>query len=252
MTTFHFFSHRILFIGLLLFASCSKEKPIVGSGDGELEIIDGKNLDDIPVDQGSLGLTLNLRNLVKKGYEPTTVDIDVKATTGDFSKSGISLDPFTYIVNHSEEAEGLTEAQRKELSEGVDVTITLRDKANQVIETKTYTKRSFAPSPEELDIDGADLVDITPPVIIRSDVPHYIQFFDREKEVIAGGIDNKNWIASGTNDRSRRVLAKSIDKIDYNTDQSTLYHFHPIEGKPGVYSISLHRGNNIHYLETYK
>ena len=248
MNSFHSINKLIVFISLLSLASCTEDVPTVGIGDGGVEIIDGRNLSQIPTDQGSLGLTLNLRNLVKKGYEPTTVDIDVKATSGDFSKSGIAVDPFTYIVNHSEESESLTQAQRTELSEGVDIIITLRDKANQVIETKTYTKRTFAPSPEELDIDGADLVDITPSVILRSDVPHYVQFYDREKEVIAGGLDNTNWIASGANDQSRRVLNKSIDNINYDDDRSTLYHFHPIEGKPGVYSISYHSGGDIHYL----
>ena len=214
MNSLHYITGLFIIIGFLSLASCTEEEPILGIEDGRVEIIDGRNLDEVPVDQGSLGLTLNLRNLVKKGYEPTTVDIDVKATSGDFSKSGIAVDQFTYLVNHSEESESLTEAQRTELSEGVDIVITLRDKANQVIETKTYTKRTFTPSPEELDIDGAELIDITPPVILRSDVPHYVQFFDREKEVLAGGLDNTNWIATGANDRSRRVLNKSIDNIN--------------------------------------
>jgi len=110
MNFFNQLAGLCIILGLLSLASCTEDVPTVGIGDGGVEIIDGRDLSQVPTDQGSLGLTLNLRNLVKKGYEPTTVDIDVKATSGDFSKSGIAVDPFTYIVNHSEESESLTGA----------------------------------------------------------------------------------------------------------------------------------------------
>ncbi len=228
--------------------SCGKD-PVVTIPEidkGIIETLPGQDINSVQKDNGAIGIQLDARAIAKKGYQPSIADITVKATTGDFSKMGISIDEYTNMANHSIQVDDLTEAQEKELREGVDLTITIKDANNQVIETEELTKTSFTPSPAEIFLEGKSLTDLTPPVSIRSDVPHYIQIYTEDFSGIRGGINNSNYYR--TDSRESYAHMKFAQEINYENDVSTLFYLEQIAGKPGVYSIARHDGNNKHYL----
>lgn len=228
--------------------SCGKETVVTipEIDNGIIETLPGKDINTVEKDNGAIGILVDTRAIARKGYQPNTADILVKATTGDFSKTGIAIDEYTNMAKHSFKIDDLTDAQAEELRDGVDLTITIKDANNDVIEEQVLTRTSFTPSPSEIALEGAQLTDLSPPVSLRSDVPYYIQLF-REDE-IQGGINNENY--AYTDFVASSVWGIKNENINYESefDLRIVYHLEAIAGKPGVFAIARYDGDNKHYL----
>jgi len=239
---------------LLTSTSCSKDPvtpPIeeigepINPGDGKIEQGEGIDIDEVENDNGSIGIMINTRAIARKGYRPSSLDIAVTATTGNFSKTDIVLDEYTNVAKHSFKVDDLTDAEETELREGVDIVIVVKDANGGVLETKTISKTSFIPSPAEIAMEGDDLEDNNPPIALREGVPYYIQDFGNDNENILGGIYNRSY------NRIERAQPAGVvwkEQIDYDNDTSTLFYFEPIAGKPGVYAIAHYVGDAKFYL----
>lgn len=238
-------------IALITCISCSKQPEFVIPDIGDIEVIDGINVDEVETDNGSIGLSIDTRDIARKGYKPTTIDIEVNATTGNFSKTGLTLDEYTNMAKHSFDIDDLSDEQEAELREGVDIVITAKDENNNVIDTKTITKTSFKSSPQDIKLKGESLADQTPAVSIRSDVPHYIQVYERNSNEIGGGLNSEYYSYTSKGPVGLNLVEKeSLDNGNSEYDQPghTLYYFEPIDGKPGVYAIARYVGSDKHYL----
>lgn len=98
-------------IGVLMVTatSCSDSGGITGPDDsGEIEEGNGINVDDLEAYKGDLGLIINSRDLVKKGYNPVKVKITTTASQGNYDQE-LDVDAFTNIAQLKLPVEDLSE-----------------------------------------------------------------------------------------------------------------------------------------------
>ena len=234
---------------VLLFAAsgCSKDSEtptdpeIATPVDGEIETGPGIDLESVEKDNGEIGLMVNTREIARKGYEAAFADIEVGASTGDFSQFDVPVDPFTNIASIRLEIDDLTAEQETELKDGVDLVVTVKDASKEILEVSNFTKTSFTDSPNELMMEGAELADRTDVIRFRSDIPYYIQLLNDDGTAVVQGAVNTNYLS--TTSISESIDLRSVADIDYDVDTSTAYYFEEIPGKTGVFSIGVRDGN---------
>jgi hypothetical protein len=245
-----------IFLIALLIAStgCSKD-PVTppdieagNPGNGEIETGPGIDLESVEKDNGELGLMVNAREITKKGYNTAFADILVEASTGNFSQIDLPIDEFTNLAALRLEIDDLTEEQEAELREGVDLVVTVKDDSKNVLEILNFTKTSFSDSPVELLMEGEELEDLTDVVKFKSDIPYYIQFYNADGTVIAGGPDNRAFTNSAS--LAEKIKLRDISNINYENDTSTAFFFEELSGQSGVFSFGI-RDNNGDKLYAY-
>ncbi len=240
---------KMLILISLLVLGCSKDD----GNDGppvptEVEELPGINLDEFDTDQGEIGISINARSIARKGYKPTIADIVVTATTGDYSQK-VPFDTFNNMASLSFKNENLSEEAQTELKGGVAVTIRVLDENDNVLAQKEISKLSFTPSPKEEEMSADDLDDLYAKVSIREDVKHYVQIVTSDNDAVFGAPNSilfPNTILLNT-----PIVVSPLEDLDYNSENTetfTTYQFVEIPGEEGVFNISVHNGDDIHYL----
>ena len=237
-----------IFLTALLIAStsCSKDPvappvdEIIDEGDGKIETGPGVPIDEVEKDNGEIGLFINAREIVKKGYKANFSDIIVTASTGDFSTIDLTIDEFTNIARLQFEIDDLTAEQEAELREGVDILVTVKDENKNVLESKPFKKTSFTENPNALNMVGDDLDDLNDIVKFRSDMRYAVQSYNEDGTEIIGGLQN----SGHANEMStiEGMSRRAIEFIDYTSEDATgtNYFFEEIPGEPGVFGIVTH------------
>ncbi len=240
---------RMFILISLMICGCSKDDgedtppPTIG-----VEELPGIDLNEFEIDEGEIGISINARKVARKGYKPTIADIKITATTGDYSQQ-VPFDVFNNIANLSFKNEDLTEEAKTELKNGVALIITVLDENNNTLVTKVISKLSFTSSPSEEEISADDLEDLYAKVSIREDVEHYIQIVKENDEQIYGAPSSilfPNTVLLNT-----PIIVNQLADLDYNsenTERFTTYRFAEVPGEEGVFTISVHNAEDIHYL----
>lgn len=114
-----------------LCCACSTND-VMPDTDAEIIIEPGITSDEFETYNGEVGMVINVRDVVRKGYKPTEAVIHIDAKTGDYSQA-IPLDAFAFMGEIKIPVKDLGDAARKELSEGVPVSVTLKDKDGKEI-----------------------------------------------------------------------------------------------------------------------
>ena len=185
-TQFKHVAKTLCFIGLAL-SACSKDEsptppPPGGDGDGQIVKTDGINPSELNAYKGDIGLVFEVRNLVKKGYRPAKATVTVNATEGDYSQT-LEFDPYTYMGQLKIPLEALNNSAKSELTDGVEVIITLMDAGGNLIWEETFTKISFQANPGPLLIMGNGLPDLITEVYLKANTPYYIQIIQEGEPV---------------------------------------------------------------------
>lgn len=148
--------NTLLLVAIVIASVCwacgAKEDPTpkdpTPSGGGTIIKEPGISVNKFDAYAGEVGFVINARDVVRKGYKPTQAVIQVDAKTGDFSQT-IPLDAFSFMGQIKIPVDDLTDEAKKELSAGVPVSITLKDKAgNEIISDASLSSVSFLPNPE--------------------------------------------------------------------------------------------------------
>ncbi|GAA4270907.1 hypothetical protein GCM10022258_02000 [Aquimarina gracilis] len=214
----------------------------------EVEELPGIDLEEFEIDKGEIGVSINARSIARKGYKPTTADVIVTATTGDYSQK-VPFDEFNNIANLSFKNENLSEEAQAELKDGVAITIKVLDENENELVTKVISKISFTSSPSEELISADDLEDRYAKVSIREDVKHYMQIVTGDNDEVYGAPNSilfPNTVLLNT-----PIVVSQLADLDYNSENTetfTTYRFEEIPNEEGVFTISVHNGTDIHYL----
>lgn len=241
---------------IIMYIGCSKDESTTppSTGGDKLEVLPSTiSLEEFETDEGEIGISINARSIARKGYIPTTADIVVTATTGDYSQK-ILFDAFNNIANLSFKNENLSEEAKTELKNGVEVTINVLDENDNVLTTKIISKISFTSSPSEEEIPANDLADLYAKVSLREDVIHYVQLVTDTGSEIFGAPNSKNYELDSPDNRNLRahILINKLADLDYaseDVEKYTTFRFKEVLGKEGlgIYSIAIHNGADIHY-----
>lgn len=239
----------LFFITMLL--ACSKDDPIIDPGNnGQVEVLPSAiQLNEFETDEGSIAISISARDIAKKGYKPTTVDISITATS-NFEDQTVSIDKFNNLANLSFKNEELEDTLENELKEGVPVHVTVKDENGSVLVSQSFSKLSFKASPDAQEMDATVMEDLYADVTLREDIRHYLQTVSADN-IVYGAPTSQRY--PDVNNRAVEMRHRTLDGLDYtdNTtfvDDFTTYKFAKIQGKKGYYSIAVHNGNDIHYL----
>jgi hypothetical protein len=145
----------IIIIGGLLLHSCKTDEEIAPDGPGEIKEGNGITEDELKAYEGEVGLVLNARQIARKGYKPTVADVEIK-TSGESLRKTVPLDPFGFIGLLKFPVNELTKAQLDELTDGVQVLVTIKNESNQtIIEETSLGTLSLLPNPIPVEINAS-------------------------------------------------------------------------------------------------
>ncbi len=117
-------------------SSCSKDGPEeqlpAEENNGEVEVTEGTNA-ELNIDNGSVGLVLDTREIFRKGYMAATATIEFGGHS-KFNKT-VDIDPFTNLAILSIENDSLTADEKTAFANGVQTTIRVTDESDDVLTT---------------------------------------------------------------------------------------------------------------------
>jgi hypothetical protein len=149
----------IIVLTAAAFLGCDNMENITPAGNGAIIEEPGVSASEFDAFAGEVGILINVRDVARKGYKPTEAVVKVGAENGDFSQT-IALDPSSFMGQIRIPVADLSDAAKKELSDGVPVSVTLQDKdGNAIITDKSLGSVSFLPNPHPQNINTTDLAE---------------------------------------------------------------------------------------------
>ncbi|AXT62012.1 hypothetical protein D1816_17155 [Aquimarina sp. AD10] len=240
---------KTLILLVLILWGCSNDDGEIGEQPiPEIEQLPGIDLKEFETDAGEIGISISARTIARKGYKPTTADITVTATTGNYSQK-IPFDQFNNTANLSLKNENLSDEAKTELKNGVALTIKIFDETNTELASSEISKLSFTSSPIAQEITADALEDLYAKVSIREDVKHFMQLATANSDEIYGAPNST--LYTNTVLLNTPIIISQLADLDYNSENTglfTTYRFVQVPGEEGVFTIAVHNGDDIHYL----
>ena len=115
----------------LAITSCKKNNLDSPSGP-EITPLDTSTL-NIPVSQGHLGLILDTRPIVKKGYKPAYLSLSISGTLSSFSDDHMEVDEFTNLAILRILKDSVSESEVAQFAKGVPATIKVYNDADELL-----------------------------------------------------------------------------------------------------------------------
>ena len=222
---------------LLFFLGCSKDEDMdPGPGDGEIVETNGISADELENYSGDLGLLINTRSLVKKGYNPVKVTIETNASEGNYDQE-LNVDSFTNIAKLSLAVDDLSSDAEEELRDGVSLDISILDPSNNVITSKSFSVISFEENGNQIDIDASDLEEQFQEFFFNQNVRHYLQLVDP-----GGNYSNKVVWKPGSGDASGLRLEEKTSSFNQGVTSEQYYIYkYPNTNEYAFYSAITNR-----------
>ncbi|RMB63523.1 hypothetical protein EAX61_03815 [Dokdonia sinensis] len=226
---------KVLFLACLstFTLGCDKDDDAVITPDGSSELFESNGITADALDnyQGSIGLIVNTRNLVEKGYDVASVSFDIDAQTGNYNAE-IPVEEFTKIAIHRFEKENLSQEALEELSvDGVPVSITVKAGNGSVIFTQDISVISFTENGTLASLQTSTIPYVNPNAKLKPEMPHFIQIAN-----VSGGDTSYVVQKEASDGASNTVLYEAVS--GYQTariDQQ--FYFYEFPNEPGVYAI---------------
>lgn len=228
----------LLFLtSLLIFTGCTKsdDDPIID--DGEIDLVNGITPDELGSYAGDLGILINTRGLMKKGYNPAKMNITTSATKGNYDQT-IDIDPFTNLGQLSIQVESLTDEQEAELRNGVDITIQILDNSDNEITSESHSVVTFEENGNQIDINATNLAYVLQSLNFKDNMRHYLQLVD-----LNGNYNNKVvWKPSSALDDGVRLEERASSfNAGTTSEQYFLYKLPGSDNEFAIYSSNTYR-----------
>tara|TARA_R110000868_G_scaffold200998_3_gene448579 strand:+ start:671 stop:2437 length:1767 start_codon:yes stop_codon:yes gene_type:complete len=239
----------MLLITFILIIGCSKDESIESpTGTGEVEVLDPTiSLDEFETDEGQIAVSISAREIAKKGYKPFTASISFGGDI-NLEDQDIAIDEFNNLANLSFKNEILDDEIKAKLKEGIALTVIIKDEMGMELARRDFPKLSFLANPSEQEIDSNTLEDNYKNVMLRNNIIHYMQIVDKDNNIKSAP---NSELYPNTTDPDTPMKVTPIGNLDYNIDYTedyTTFIFEEIDGEEDVFNISVHKGNDIHYL----
>jgi len=172
------FNFTFLMMLLLLMGSSCDKDDASDSGDDTVEQNNGISAEELDSYEGDLGILVNTRDLVKKGYNPSKVYISTNAEEGDYNQL-LEVDPFNSLAQLSLSVKDLSEAAEAELRNGVELTVQVLNETDGTIITESFSVISFEENGNQIDINASSLAFVALELEFKEGMQHYLQTVDQ-------------------------------------------------------------------------
>jgi len=229
MKTIFKLSTLILFIvGFMV--SCTKDDMPSQEGDGNIVSEDGISAGDLETYQGDIGIIINTRDLVKKGYNPRKVKITTTAIHGNYDQD-LNVDPYTSLAQLSLSTDELSASAEAELRNGVGLNIEVLNESNSVIVERSFSILSFIENGNRIDIDASDMEYLNQELSFNANTRYFLQLVDGN-----GNYGNSVVLkpASAQTNGVRLTASSSSFNAGTTTEQ---YMFYKYPNEPNVFAI---------------
>jgi hypothetical protein len=220
-----------LFIGFTLL-SCNPENGVEPIIDPVLPSA------NILVDDGSVGLVIDTRQIARKGYAPSQADISFPGALSSFSKK-VDINPSTNVATLTIPAKDLTDAIKKQFTDGVGTTIKILGGASeQLAAFSDNVKVDNSNNPVNVD---TELPRKFPKLVIDPQTPYFIQAVTDDASV-----NNKLYFL-----QLDYVREPGLDPVifrDYYDGGNAYFKFFFEQLNDSVYHIKMMPGNDVFYL----
>ncbi len=201
-----------------------------GPGDGEIVELSGITADELENYQGDIGLSIDVRSLIKKGYNPIKAVLDFDASTGDYDQE-LTIDPYTNIIQYSVRVEDLSKDAEDELRNGVPLSVAILDENDSEIVSESYSILSLEENGNDVHIDGNELAYNNVELEFKLDMPHFLQTVDANGNY---GINVVEKPASAVTTSTTLFEDYSEFKATWSNHQ---YYFYKYPNEENVFSI---------------
>lgn len=228
----------LLSILLLTFSclGCSEEDRPSDIGDGETgELIETPgqiSIDDFETFEGELGFVIDARPLARKGYKPAQVTINVEASNGNYTET-VPVDKYTLMGQLKIPLQGLSEAAKSELTNGVDITPEYKDSTGTTIYTEPTFTQSFQsnPSPRIANAGILEETEENQTLSFRPGTSYYIQRMN------ADGSPNTGSMTITTAASLDNVISATEDTQFNGNEPNRGFTFYPVPDQPNTFLI---------------
>lgn len=238
-----FWSASIIAMLLIACSGCSKKNippgDDGGAGTGQIVKKDGIGENDLVTYQGDIGMVLDARAIQKKGYQPKTIAVTIKAPSGNFTKT-IDLNPYTFIGQIKLPIDSLGTDVQTDLKQGVEVIAKVLDASGTQILQETYSKISFQSSPSAISVTTNGLADKNTRVSLPGNTPFYIQIMENGAPT-AKAISSKSPVLGYENNS----FVYDNVKFTPDTEKDFMYTFQPIPNTTNTYAIKSLKTNRF-------
>ncbi|EDP70802.1 hypothetical protein FBALC1_08583 [Flavobacteriales bacterium ALC-1] len=222
---------------LIISFGCSKDEDVVGPGTGDLESLAGITANELENYSGDLGIIVETRSLVKKGYNPSMVIISTGANEGNYDQE-LDVDPFTNIARLKLSIDDLTENAEDELRNGVSIDIEILDPNGNTITSESYSIMSFTQGNNEIDVDASALEANNLELDFNPSVRYYLQLVNAQ-----GNYGNKVvWKPGSGDDGSLRLVERSSSfNQGVTSEQFFVHKYENSDNEFAIYSAITNR-----------
>ncbi|WP_111671501.1 hypothetical protein [Algoriphagus litoralis] len=213
-----------------LFFACGETEEPTPTGPGTVAEGDGISESDLETYAGEVGLTLNLRQIARKGLSPAEVEFEIQ-TTGGILTEKVPVNEVAYIAVLKIPVEDLTEAQSKQLTDGVKVNITVKDQTGKTIASKIDLGiRSLLPSLTPIVVDAGSIPETeqVSTYLFGEGTGFYFQTTTNE------GVPGKSAMTNNNN-----VMFVSSNTTFSGAQPNFLFNISPVLGKKNTFHIRL-------------
>lgn len=215
---------------------------------GEIVETDGQiTEDDFEKFKGELGMVVNARNIAKRGYTPTTADVTIAATHGDYSQI-IEIEPITFMGQVSIPLEGLSQTAVQELEDGVAISVVIKDADENIIISQELSAVIFRanPVPVSLNITNLDETEELTTIVLKENTPYYMQNVDSDGTPLASAFRvNRD---QGFGNIMTRTSNPKFSGIEEEPD--FIFNFVQFPGEPNTYAIKMQADGKFFSIAT--
>lgn len=161
---------------LISLSSCKEEliSPNPDNGSIEVDSSGSAIAESFETYAGDIGIELDLRDLARKSYNPTSVFIKTSAKEANHDKE-VEIDAFTSLAVLSISVESLSEEAEAELRDGVEITVDIKNANDQIIHSETFGKTSFKTNENRLIPATFEMEDLGTEVAFKEGMPYFLQ-----------------------------------------------------------------------------
>lgn len=204
---------------------------------------------DVETYGGDLGLLINTRALIKKGYKPNKVTVSTNATQANHNQT-IVVNPLTGLAKLSVSIDSVTKSVADELINGVSLDIDVLDEAGKKITTYSNSIIPFKENGTQINIEATALEYVSQALDFNPDSKHYLQLVKPNGDYNGDVV----WKPSSALDKSVSLERRNSSfSAGTTSEQYFLYKMKNAENEFAIYSANTKRyieiGNSSRILK---